>query len=125
MYDDIDQRTRFRGSPNSMTRTLERDNKRGLKNESLFCPLLPSSLLCSSTSPSNIEGVEVSDSHLVAAFPKAKGTNIGGRRILVRSEYNEAEQKAVVLSSGQDYSAAFVVAGQPGIGSPPLSLRCP
>ena len=97
MYDDIDQRTRFRGSPNSMTRS---DNKRGLKNESLFCPLLPSSLLCSSTSPSNIEGVEVSDSHLVAAFPKVKGTNIGGRRILVRSEYNEAEQKAVVLSSG-------------------------
>ena len=53
-------------------------------------------------------------------FPKIKGTDISGRRILVRSEYNKAEQKAV-LSSGEDYTAVFVVTGQPGIGSPLLS----
>ena len=71
-----------------------------------------------------IEGVEVPDSHLVTTFPEAPSANIGSRQILVQSEYNEAEQEAV-LSSGQKYSDVFVVTGQPGIGSPPLSLRCP
>jgi len=47
------------------------------------------------------------------------------RRILVRSEYYEIEQ--AVLSENEVEADAFVVAGQPGIGSSPLapSLAAP
>ena len=41
------------------------------------------------------------------------------RRILVRSEYYETEQ--AVLWNNKDEANAFVVAGQSGIGSPPLT----
>jgi hypothetical protein len=46
-----------------------------------------------------------------------------GRRILVRSEYYEAERAAVLANNeGRD---VFVVTGQPGIGPPPsLSVAC-
>jgi hypothetical protein len=45
--------------------------------------------------------------------------HLGSPRILVRSEYKEAERAA--LSANADGIEAFLVTGQPGIGSPPLT----
>jgi len=48
--------------------------------------------------------------------------NMESQKILVRSEYKEAEE-AVVLSANRPNTEAFVVSGQPGIGMfhlPPL-----
>ena len=40
-------------------------------------------------------------------------------RILVRPEYYETEQ--AILTANEDGKDVFVIAGQPGIGSPPLT----
>jgi len=45
--------------------------------------------------------------------------DLDSRYILVRSEYEEAERAAV--SENARNSTAFLVTGQPGIGSPPLT----
>jgi len=69
--------------------------------------------------------VALPDKHFVLTFPE---TILGipwtwqSKRILVRSEYREAEQAAVSSSStGCD---VFVVTGQPGIGPLPF-IYCP
>jgi len=68
--------------------------------------------------------VALPDKHFVVTFPEAIlgiPWTLGCERILVRSEYREAEQ-AIVSSSNSDCNV-FVVAGQPGIGeSAPFSL---
>jgi len=69
--------------------------------------------------------VALPDKHFVLTFPEAI---LGipwtwkSKRILVRSEYREAEQTAV--SSNSTGCDVFVVAGQPGIGPPPF-IYCP
>jgi hypothetical protein len=45
---------------------------------------------------------------------------LNNSRILVRSEYEEAEQAA--LSASAKYVEAFLLTGQPGTGPPPLIL---
>jgi len=48
-------------------------------------------------------------------IPQALG--LPGRKILVRSEYEQAEQ--AILSANENGRDAFIVSGNPGIGSPP------
>jgi len=83
--------------------------------------------ICSEDKPvkrdesSPIEDVVLPDDHIVATLPEILpklGWAIKSKRILVRSEYNEAEQAAVSCSKTD--LDAFMVSGQPGIGPPPF-----
>ena len=70
-----------------------------------------------------VGGVALPDKHVVAALPETllKSLAPKSKWILVRSEYSEAEQAAVL--SGKTGFGAFVVSGQHGIGtSPSLSI---
>lgn len=66
--------------------------------------------------------VTLPDKHVVATLPGTlpKGLVPKSKKILVRSEYSEAEQAAVSLSESD--LDALMVSGQPGIGPPHLSL---
>ena len=68
------------------------------------------------------KGVALPDNHLVATIPTIPDGDkkARNRQILVRSEYDEAAQAAVLLSGELDRDV-FVVTGQPGLG-PPSSL---
>jgi len=72
-----------------------------------------------------VAGVVLPDKHFFLTFPEAllgSPWTLECERILVRSEYREAEQAAVSSSSSD--CDVFVAAGQPGIGTPPF-LHCP
>jgi len=70
-----------------------------------------------------VGGVTLPDEHVVAMLPETLLRSLApqSKRILVRSEYSEAEQAAV--SSNKSNFGAFMVSGQLGIGtSPSLSI---
>lgn len=62
------------------------------------------------------------DAHSIVQIPEktpmALARSLHSRKILVRSEYEEAEL-AILLANG-GYCEGFIVSGHPGIGSPPF-----
>ena len=70
-----------------------------------------------------VSGVALPDEHVVATLPETLLRSFApkSKRILVRSEYSEAEQ--VAMSFNKSNFSAFMVSGQPGVGtSPSLSI---
>ena len=75
--------------------------------------------------PVDVHDVALPDRMRVAKLPKIrpKGLAPKRKRYLVRSEYSEAEQAAVLFSKSR--LNVFVISGQPGIGPPPsLYIAC-
>ena len=77
--------------------------------------------------PDPIPNVKLPDTHCLATLPKALPSmwGIRSQRILVRSEYSEAEREAISASTRQ-YCKMFIVAGQLGVGTltpPPFFHR--